>query len=321
MANFFKSLFSGKKEAGNETGNDKAAKKNFDILKYDGIRAQRMGKVDYAVKCYTNALEIEEDFEVMGYLSQLYIQTEEYKEAEELLSKMIETEPEVIASYLTLSNLLFIQEKYPEMIQVLEKGVAIEEGNVNTHYLLAKAKKSLNKYQEAVEHLTRAITLQEDLIEPFLMRAEVYLDMKQYADGLADIEKVLQLQDEEEHALLLRGRINDLTEKYEEAEKDYLQVIALNPFHDQAFINLAQLYNKQNKYQDAIKLCDEAIDFNSNSVALYTERSEAKLAIGDKEGADNDAQIATQLNNAVNQNTSEAGMKEEEPKNSLGLPF
>ena len=68
MGNFFTSLFSSSKPA--EATEDKAKneQKNFDILKYDGVRAQKMGKLVYAIKCFTEALNIQEDFETMSYL-------------------------------------------------------------------------------------------------------------------------------------------------------------------------------------------------------------------------------------------------------------
>lgn len=65
MGNFFTSLFSSSKPA--EATEDKAKneQKNFDILKYDGVRAQKMGKLVYAIKCFTEALNIQEDFETI----------------------------------------------------------------------------------------------------------------------------------------------------------------------------------------------------------------------------------------------------------------
>ena len=48
MPNFFKSFFSGKSETP-ESEKQKNDQKNFEIFKYDGLRAQRMGRPDYAV--------------------------------------------------------------------------------------------------------------------------------------------------------------------------------------------------------------------------------------------------------------------------------
>lgn len=54
---FFKSFFSGKSDSpANEK--QKNEQKNFEIFKYDGMRAQRMGRTDYAIKCFTEALAI-----------------------------------------------------------------------------------------------------------------------------------------------------------------------------------------------------------------------------------------------------------------------
>ena len=105
MPNFFKSFFSGKSETP-ESEKQKNDRKRFEIFKYDGLRAQRMGRPDYAVKCFTEALAIEEDFETMGYLSQLYIQTGETEKARELLEKMAIMEPHVTNTFLTLANVL-----------------------------------------------------------------------------------------------------------------------------------------------------------------------------------------------------------------------
>ena len=56
MGNFFKSLFSSSKAATPEEEKSKNDQKNFDILKYDGVRAQKIGQVAYAIKCFTEAL-------------------------------------------------------------------------------------------------------------------------------------------------------------------------------------------------------------------------------------------------------------------------
>ena len=74
---FFKSFFSGK-PANPEEEKQKNNQKNFEIFKYDGMRAQRMGRTDYAIKCFTEALALQEDFETMGYLVQVYIQSQAF---------------------------------------------------------------------------------------------------------------------------------------------------------------------------------------------------------------------------------------------------
>ena len=142
MPNFFKSFFSGKSETP-ESEKQKNDQKNFEIFKYDGLRAQRMGRPDYAIKCFTKALAIEEDFETMGYLSQLYIPMGETEKAREILEKMAVMEPHVTSTFLTLANVCYIQEDYKAMEEAAGKAIAIEEGNAVAHFLLGKARKGL----------------------------------------------------------------------------------------------------------------------------------------------------------------------------------
>ena len=88
MGNFFTSLFSSSKK--NEDTVEEKVKndqKNFDILKYDGVRAQKMGQVAYAIKCFTEALNIEEDFETMNYLVSAYSMTNETGKALDVLNR------------------------------------------------------------------------------------------------------------------------------------------------------------------------------------------------------------------------------------------
>ena len=70
---FFKSLFSSNSKPSSEVDENKSEEKNFDILKYDGVRAQRIHKMAYAIRCFEEALNIKEDFETMSFLTATYI--------------------------------------------------------------------------------------------------------------------------------------------------------------------------------------------------------------------------------------------------------
>lgn len=56
-------------------------KKNFEILKYDGIRARNIRQLPYAIKCFEEATAIKEDIETMELLAASYLQTGKTEEA------------------------------------------------------------------------------------------------------------------------------------------------------------------------------------------------------------------------------------------------
>lgn len=295
MPNFFKSFFSGKADTPEEE-KKKTARKNFEIFKYDGLRAQRMGRPDYAVKCFTEALAIEEDFETLGYLSQLYIQMGELDKARDLLNRMVELEPELVSTYLALANVCYMQEDYKEMAAAAQKAIAIEEGNAAAHYLLGKATQGMNDGIMTIAHLTKAIALKEDFMEARLLRGEALLNMQQHKEAMEDIETILAQTPDDEAALLLRGKVEEATGKAEEAEADYRHVTDMNPFNEQAYLYLGQLFITQKKLPEAISLFDEAIELNPNFAAAYHERGRAKLLNGDKEGSIEDMKKSLELN-------------------------
>ena len=188
---FFKSFFSGKSDSpANEK--QKNEQKNFEIFLDMTAYAQCMGPYRfYAIKCFTEALAIQEDFETMGYLAQVYTQTNELDEAHKLLERMTEIEPEHTSTYLSLANVCYMQEDYPAMAGAAKKAIEIEEGNAMAHYLLGKADNGQGDGIMCIAHLTKAIVLKDDFIEARLLRAEALVQMQQYKEAMEDIDTIL----------------------------------------------------------------------------------------------------------------------------------
>lgn len=295
MSNFLKSFFFGKQDSQTDE-KQKNNQKNFEIFKYDGIRAQRMGRADYAEKCFREALAINEDFETMGYLSQLYIQIGEYTKAIELLERMADLEPHMASTFLTLANVYFLQENYEAMESAAQKAISADENDPTAYILLAKSCKGLGNHLMVVAHLTKAISLKEDSIEARLMRADILIEMGQFKEASDDISYILSQNPNEETALLLRGKVKEAEADEEGAEADYQLVTEINPFNEQAYLYRGKLLIVQKKLEDAISIFDEAIELNPNFAEAYKERGKAKLLNGDKEGSVNDMKKSLELN-------------------------
>ena len=292
---FFTSFFNGKKEKP-ENENIKNNQKNFEIFKYDGMRAQRMGRMDYATKCFTEALKLQNDFETMGYLAQVYIQTNQLKEAKQLLIDMTHQEKDHVDTYLKLANVCYMLEDYSDMAEAAQQAIRIEEGNAMAHFLLGRANNGQGNGLMCVAHLTKALILKDDFIEARLLRAEALIAMKQFKEALEDINIILLQDAAEENALLLRGKLLAIAEKNDLAEADFKHIISLNPFNEQAFLYLGKLYIQEKRFKEAIELLDEAIEMNPNYAPAYHERGLAKLMNGDKDGSLQDITKALQLN-------------------------
>ena len=296
MGNFFKSLFSSSKAATPEEEKSKNDQKNFDILKYDGVRAQKIGQVAYAIKCFTEALKLQEDFETMTYLVAAYTTANKAEEALEVLNRMVELEPDHINTLLTRVNVLFMLDKDADVIVDCRHILELEETNHLAWFLMGKAKRTTSDPLGAIADLTKAIALKEDFTDAYLMRARILLSMQQATEALPDVEKAITLAPEEETSYLLRGRIHEAMGNIDAAAADYQNVLELNPFNDEATLLVCQLLITQERLDEAITFFNEAIDLKPDFSKAYAERGRAKNLKGDKEGAFEDLKKSIELN-------------------------
>ncbi len=295
MIHLIKKLFTGNTSNPEEKqAQDK--EKHFDILKYDGIRALRIGKLPYAIKCMKEALSIKDDAETRGYLVAAYIQSNRIEDACHLLMETLDKEPDNTENYVTLGNLLFMQENYREMSDVLQRGVQIDDKQPQIHYLLAKAHHGTHDELQAIAELTIAISLKEDYYEAYLMRATILLAMRQIDNAEEDAEKMFELAPEDEQSLMLLGEVNYLKGDPRRAEEYFNKVTDINPFNEEAYLNIAQILSDEKKWEAALEKLDEAIEINPASSQLYHHRGHLKLLMGDKEGSAEDLKKSLEIN-------------------------
>lgn len=283
---------------------EKKTQKEFEILKYDGIRAYRMRRFDYAQKCFEEAIKLQDDYETYGHLAQLLVERGDLQGALQPLLHMAQAEPTIALNFITLANVYFMLEDYQKMADNAQLAIELEPENPQAYYLKGKAVHAMSADAEAVSLLTKAIELKADYAEALLLRGQVYLSQGQLEDALQDAEAVITSENEVESGLLLRGVVKEVQGLLDEADAAYHQVLEIDPFNQQAFISLGKLYCQQQRYAEAISAMDDAIEMSPVFAEAYALRAEAKKLSGDAEGAAKDATAAANLK-AADEVTSE----------------
>ena len=297
---FFKSIFGGKssEEKSAEGKSERQLQKEFETLKYDGLRAHRLHRYPFARKCLEEAVKMQDDFEAYGYLAQLLVEMGDLQAAIEPLEHMAKAEPTITSTFISLANVYFMLDKYQESADNAQAAIDLEPQNAQAHFLKAKADNAMKQYDEAVSLLDKAITLRGNYAEALLLRGQIYLLQGQLTEALADADAVIAADLEVDSALLLRGSVKEVDGKLEEAEADYRQVLEVDPFNQQAFIALGKLFIQQGRFDDAVSMMDDAIEMSPVFAEAYELRAEAKKQTGDAEGAAKDATAAANLKTA-----------------------
>ena len=306
----FSSLFGGSKKTEEE--------KNFDILKYDGIRAMRIGKLTYALKCFEEATAIQEDLETMQHQANTYIRVNRMDDARQLMNRMTEIASNQPLVFQSLASLCYMQEDYKGMDEACRKALALNDQDPATYFLSAKAAVGLSNGIQAIAMLTKAIMLNEEFVEAYQMRAEILWTMRQAKDANEDIEKLLSMNPEDENALLLKGEILAVSGEEEKALELIDQVLALNPFCEKAYILKGSYFLSKQAFDKALGVYDEALEINPNFAQAYHERGRVKLAKGDKQGSMEDMKRAIELSPENGANINGEYNKYEQQKN---IPF
>lgn len=267
---FWKALFGGEEQSP-EQENEQQEQKRFELLKYDGVRALKTGRLDIAESCLREALTMREDLEVRDYLWQLLVRLDRTDEALEHLKAMSEAQPDNVELKLQMATVAYMKEDYALMEQVLEPltSVSAESLQGDSHlttaqafYLMAQARWRQHDRQGATEWLTKAIAVYPEMGEAYLLRGQTLLEMGD-SDGAAADE--LWLEDnygETEEVLLLKSAIEQVKGQQEQAIATLGRVLELNPFSQPALQRRAAL----------------------------------RRTVGDEAGAEEDLQAARELN-------------------------
>ena len=292
--NLLKKLFAGNNEP-EENVRHKNEERNFDILKYDGIRAQRIGKWIYAEKCFKEALNIRPDLETASLLVSTSLQLNKLDQAHEVLEQMISLEPQRLQSYLDLARVCYLQEHYDDMLATAQQAAQLAPDNETPYFLQAQAYHKLGDSIHTIVALTQAISRKEDFTEAYLMRGQVLLEMKQYNEALEDVDFLLKHDSIDEEALRLAAEVQQGLGNEDEAVTYYRKVIDLNPFNEHSYEQIALIHARKKEYAQAIATLDEALEINEKA-QLYQLRGKLKMDSGDKEGALADMKKALELN-------------------------
>lgn len=249
---FFKRIFSNK-ENQKEDNKERLTEKEFDILKYDGIKALQVDGIDYAIQCFKYALDIQDDLEIRDHLSQAYIKSNQLSEAQEQLQKLAELQPENQQILVRMANVAYMMEDYVLMGETCEKAILIDSNNAEVTYLYALANQGQGDEVNAIALASKTISIDPEFGSAYLLRAELFLDRGEYDEADNDLSWLLSNRAESEEVLLLKAQLETQRGNKEEAIGYYGKVIDINPFSIKAYKERAELYLILGKSDKAAK--------------------------------------------------------------------
>lgn len=239
------------------------------------MRALRAGQTEYAIRCFTHALQMQDDLEIHDYMSQAYIRTGELTKAYEQLQKLAEAQPDNQQIFIRMANVAYMMEDYGAMAGACEKAMLIDDKTPEVMYLYARACIGQDDVTNAVAMLTKAISLKEDYGDAYLLRGETLLKNGDNDEADEDAQWLLEHTKDNEDVLTLKARIERAKGNSDEAIDYFSKVIDANPFN----------------------------------IDAYRERGELKLAAGDEKNGNEDIEYAKELTAQLPEKEGDEGIE------------
>lgn len=258
--NFLKALFGNSEETPEEEKKNAEARQ-FDLLKYDGVKAMKIGRFDYAVRCFEEALRVQNDLEVRDYLSRSLVQIGENERALEELQVMMDAEPDNKVLPMQAAQVAYLMDDYDRMTEYCDHLLQLDPNDAHAHYTYARACLGKGDLISAIARLTKCIVLDDHYAEAYLLRGQTLLEMGDVKGAEADANWLMEHVDEQEDVLLLAARVERSKGNAEAAINLYNKVNEVNPFQ----------------------------------IDAYRERGQLRMAMGDKKGAEEDMKKMLEL--------------------------
>lgn len=263
---FLKSLFTGREQTPEEKKKE-ADDKQFDMFKYDGIRAARMGRHDYAVKCLREALKIRDDSETRHYLWQSLVNTEAFDDALEQLGVLHQAAPADESVMMSMAMVAYMKEDYDTMATVCAE--AMERGCLTpqVYYRNAQALMGKGEGDAALAQIDKAIEGEPHYAAALLLRGRWLLMRGDVKGATADADALLALDAADEDALMLKARAEQAAGNTDAAIDAYGQVVDANPFNADAYKERAALREQEGDAEGAREDRQKLSELNPDEAA------------------------------------------------------
>lgn len=263
---FWNALFGGQEPSPEEKQKNEEAR-SFDMFKYDGVKAARIGQFDYAVKCYEKALQLKDDPEVRDYLARAQVKRGDFGAAMAQLRLLAEAAPDNVAVVQQLARVAYMAEDYATMEEACAKAQALDGNNADTCFLSAQAAIGQGNPIQAVALLTKAVTLNANFGDALLLRGKTLLSMGDVKGAAKDADSLLERYGDNEDVLLLKARVEHKAGHAAAAIALYNKVTEVNPFSIEAFKERGQVKYEQGDTKGAQEDMQKVLELNPDALA------------------------------------------------------
>ena len=185
---------------------------------------------------------------------------------------------------------------YLEALKDFNQAIKLNPNNVNAYMNRGIVYTQLEQHQKALEDYNHAIELDPKYAQIYVNRGALYSYLGHHQRALEDFNQAINLNPKLTEAYINRGSVYSQLGQHQKALEDYDRAIALNPTFVGAYYNRGHTYEKLGQLYKALKNYDRAIKLNTKYVNAYMNRGNVYYALGQYQKALGDYDRVIELN-------------------------
>jgi predicted Zn-dependent protease len=164
------------------------------LKEYDkGVRSDKDGKPDEAIRHYQRAIELAPDFyEARNNLGSDLLSKSQFPEAQQQFEKVIKVNPSDAAAYFNLGNLSILTQHYEQGQHWVEEGLSKQPDSAFGHFLQGSLYARSGKPKEAEVTLRRCLELDPFMSKAHLALVNLYVQQQRNNDAASELRLFLK---------------------------------------------------------------------------------------------------------------------------------
>lgn len=232
-------------------------------LKFDALRALKIGEVDFAIRALHTSLEEIDDPECRLYLAQALQRKPDLAGSMAELTTILEAYPDYPMALYEATKVANGLDQHSETIAYAERALATELETVEQaelYRMKAQAQLALSESEQALATIDQALQLTDEVPLYWLIKVKVLIALDRWEEALAVALETAEKFPEEERAYLYEGLITSHEGDKERAEHAFRQVVETDPFNVEGYMHLTHLVEELRGKEAAADEMEQALD-------------------------------------------------------------
>lgn len=270
---------------------------NYIIIANDFLREESYLK---AYKAFEKALEFANDnnkkIDALFEMADILLIFENYEEARELYNKIIDLDKSRSGAYYGIALVNdFVGGSVNTSIKYYKEAIKWDKNYDRAYYYLAHAYDKIGDKKSALENFNKCIEIDNMDFISYNDIGSIYEENKDYGKAKEYFEKSLSINPKYFRALFNMGVVYKDLGNLDKALEYYVEATEndQNPF---IYLNMSAIYIEKKDFLGAIKILNEGILYNPDSVNLFYNRACSKANLDRNKEAIEDLKKAIKIN-------------------------